>query len=386
MRRPRALHLIGGGDTGGAMSHLLPLLRALGPAGCDVHLACLGGGGLADEAERRGLALTVLPMKGAHDFRVLGSLRRLLADGPAERPGTGAWDIVHTHGMRANLPVRLALGHKGLAPCLVTTVHSDIRLDYDSSSLARLYEALDRGTLGRVDCVICMSSSLRGLLIDRGYPPGRLVAIHSGLETATGGATAAAVTRSRPRVGSLVRLVAVKDVDLMLEVAGLLRRTHPDVEMIVMGDGPESERLQRVAGETLPTGTVRFTGRMDDVRSALSELDVYLVTSLYEGGVSMSVLEAMESGLPVVTTAAGGVEEAVVDGETGYVVSRGQDRGALAAALAERTAALLDDPALRARMGAAGARRVRSEFTIERTAAQTLRAYERCLAVRAARF
>ena len=77
----------------------------------------------------------------------------------------------------------------------------------------------------------------------------------------------------------------------------------------------------------------------------LRGLDVFLVTSVYEGGVSMSVLEAMAAGLPVVVTAAGGVEEAVVDGETGFVVTRDQERGALAAALAERAAALLDDPA-----------------------------------------
>ena len=72
----------------------------------------------------------------------------------------------------------------------------------------------------------------------------------------------------------------------------------------------------------------------------------------------------------------------MVDGETGYVVTRDQERGALAAALAERAAALLDDPDLRARMGAAGARRVREQFTVEQTAARTLRAYERCLAAR----
>jgi len=76
------------------------------------------------------------------------------------------------------------------------------------------------------------------------------------------------------------------------------------------------------------------------------------------------------------------VAEAVVEGKTGYVVSRNQDRGALAAALARRVAGLLDDPALRARLGAAGAERVRALFTVEETAARTLRAYERCLAAR----
>jgi glycosyltransferase involved in cell wall biosynthesis len=94
------------------------------------------------------------------------------------------------------------------------------------------------------------------------------------------------------------------------------------------------------------------------------------------------VLEAMAAGIPVVTTAAGGVTEAVRDGETGFVVSRDQERGALAATLAESATTLLRDEELRSRMGAAGAKRVRELFTAERAAAATLRAYERCLAAR----
>ncbi len=106
VRSLRVLHVIGGGDTGGAMSHLLPLLSALGRTGCEVHLLCLGGGGLAEQARDRGLSVVVLPMKGAYDPRVLSALRRVLRTdlGPVKR-----WDVVHTHGMRANLPVRMTL-------------------------------------------------------------------------------------------------------------------------------------------------------------------------------------------------------------------------------------------------------------------------------------
>ena len=176
--------------------------------------------------------------------------------------------------------------------------------------------------------------------------------------------------------------MAVKDVELLLEVAALVRRTHPETEVVIMGDGPDRERLEARAAELGLGDAAVFTGRVTDVPDRLRGLDLFLITSVYEGGVSMSVLEAMAAGLPVVVTAAGGVEEAVVDGETGFVVTRDQERGALAAALAERAAALLDDPGLRARMGAAGARRVRADFTVERTAALTIKAYERCLVAR----
>jgi glycosyltransferase involved in cell wall biosynthesis len=381
----RALHLIGGGDTGGAMTHLLPLLGALGRAGCDIHLACLGEGALAEQARQRGLAVGVLPMNGAHDVRVLGPLGTLLSQGPATGMIGGGWDVVHTHGMRANLPVRLVASRLGNRCCLLTTVHSDIRLDYGSPALARVYGAIDRRTLQRVDCVICVSDSLRELLVSRGYPARRLVTVHSGLEFSGGGTPVERPRDNRPRVGTVARLVPVKDIDLLLEVAGLLRRTHPEVEMTIIGDGPERGRLEGLARAVLHPGTVHFAGHLDDAKTALAALDVYLVTSRYEGGVSMSVLEAMEKGLPVVTTAAGGVEEAVVNGETGYVVSGDRDRGSLAAALAERTGRLLDDQALRARMGAAGNRRVRAEFSVDHAAAVTVRVYERCLAARTSR-
>ncbi len=401
------------------MSHLLPLLSALRVSGCDVHLLCLGEGGLVESAKRRGLSVGLLPMAGARDPRVLRPLRRLLAGGPAAleglrqgaadgaaeergpaRPGPAPlWDVVHTHGMRANLPARLATRGLQNRPCLFTTVHSDVRLDYASAVLARLFDGLDRATLGWVDQTVCVSDALRALLIGRGFPARKLTTVYSGLETARdaseGSASLAAdlattagprnETAGRgPRVGTVGRLVAVKDMELALEVARLLRRTHPKVELVIVGDGPEKEHLEARAVEAGLATAVRFTGRVEAAGSLLSELDVYLVTSVFEGGVSMSVLEAMAAGLPVVTTAAGGVAEAVVDGETGFVVTRDQERGALAAALAERAAALFDDPGLRARMGAAGARRVRAHFTVEQTAAQTLRAYERCLIARGA--
>jgi glycosyltransferase involved in cell wall biosynthesis len=411
------LHVIGGGDTGGAMTHLLALLSALERAGSDVHLLCLGEGGLADEAAHRRLSLAVLPMSSPRDPRVLGPLRHVLRAGPpglealGEAPQAGSaaerapavrspaprWDVVHTHGMRANLPVRLAIRTVHPRPCLFTTVHSDLRLDYAPVPLAQLYQGLDRATLGPVDGIVCVSEGLRTLLTERGYPAERLITVRSGLEGATaalgpmetgpaGAATAESAAVRRPRVGTVARLVAVKDIDLLLEVVALLRRTHPEVEAVIVGDGPDRGRLDARAADAGLAGVVRFTGRLDDVGPVMRQLDVYLVTSIFEGGVSMSVLEAMAAGLPVVTTAAGGVAEAVVDGETGYVVRRDQDRGALAAALAVRIVALLDDSALRARMGAAGARRVRDQFTVEQTAARTLRVYERCLVARGEQF
>jgi len=387
----RVLHVIGGDDTGGAMSHLLPLLSALREAGCEAELLCLGEGGLAAQAKERGLPVLVLPMSQAHDWRVLGPLRQVLL-----RAGTrGFWQIVHTHGMRAHLPTRLVLVGRGERPCLAATIHSDIRLDYPLLT-ARLYELLDRATLRPVELIVCVSEALKELVVARGYPASRVVVVRSGLEpgrilSLSLLAQARRAAEGRPlRVGTVARLVKAKRLELLLEGMAALRRTHPMVEALVAGDGPERAALESLASDLGLEGAVRFLGRVAKVEEVLGEIDVYVVTSVFEGGVSLAVLEAMAAELPVVATAAGGVAEAVVDGETGFLVGdqmlaareecrRGQR--ALAVALADRVRALLDNPGLRQRMGKAGAQRVQEHFTAARTAADTLRAYHRVLAL-----
>lgn len=402
----RVLHVIGGDDTGGAMSHLLPLLSALREAGCDAQLLCLGEGGLAAQARERGLPVIVLPMRSAHDLRVLRPLRHLLLPGRSQnspRPQSIPWQIVHTHGMRAHIPTRAVVSTRVMpfdrakSPLLAATVHSDLRLDY-SFATARLYECLDRATLGAVNLIFCVSEALRALLVARGYPSDRMVVIRSGLEPERVAslqlvAQARRGIEGRPlRVGTVARLVKAKRLSLFLEMMAEIHGDHPGVEALVAGDGPERAALERLASSLGLDGVVRFLGRVERVEEVLGDIDVYVVTSVFEGGVSLAVLEAMAAGLPVVATAAGGVAEAVVDGETGFVVgnaaqhdtTEGRVHGekasrVLATALAERVTVLLGDADLRRRMGEAGMQRVQEHFLAARAAAETMQAYHRLL-------
>ena len=446
----RALHIIGGGDTGGAMAHLLPLLSALRRAGCDANLLCLGGGGLARAAAERGLPVEVLPMTTPWDPRVLPALRRRLT-------GT-QWDIVHAHGMRANLPVRLVwdgLGRRGptraafrgargaagadgsagltagspaasrAAPraCLFTTVHSDLGLDYSDPLRRRVFPALDRWTRARVDRIVCVSEDLRRALLADGVPEERLLVVRSGVEfdagdgaaeaggpSETGGVpgpteldpdVAAAVWGDRPpapgtfRVGTVARLVEVKDLGLFLEVIARVTAVVPDVRAAVVGAGPESERLGALSRSLGLEGVVTFPGEVRPGSAVVREFDVFLLTSTSEG-IPMAVLEAMSAGVPVVATDVGGMREVVMEGVTGHLVSRGSaggradrgrpDREVVAAALADRAVALLSDPARRATFGAAAAARVREEFSAEVSAAVLLDAYRDCRVVHVAGF
>jgi hypothetical protein len=177
------------------MSHLLPLLEGMREEGADARLLCLGEGGLASAARSRGLPLRVVDMTHPWDARALPGLRAALGAGPEEGR---SWDVVHTHGMRANLPLRLLLARSRASrisrradpgarvrrrPCLVTTVHSDIAGDYPPRQAAA-YRLLDRATLPLTDLTIAVSADLERRLPARRRFAGRSAVVPSGLPPA----------------------------------------------------------------------------------------------------------------------------------------------------------------------------------------------------------
>lgn len=359
----KVVHVIGGGDTGGAMTYLLRLLLALREEGCDARLLCLGDGGLADEATQRDLPCDVLPMRGPWDARVLPELRGRIVK--------GGWDVVHTHGMRANLPVRAVTRFLRPGPPLFTTIHSDLALDYPRALQARAYVTLDRMSAGGVDGFFCVSKALADRLIARGIPRDRVHVVYAGIELPA--ETAAA---GDPVVGTIARLVAVKDIGLLLEAADLLRERVAGLRLVVVGDGPERTGLERQAAGLGLGDAVQFRGHLADVWPVLRELQVYALTSASEG-MPISVLEAMSAGLAVVATAVGGLPELIEEGVTGFLVSRGTGRAATAQALADKIGALLADAEARSRIGLAARRHVGEEFSPGAAARKTLRCYER---------
>jgi glycosyltransferase involved in cell wall biosynthesis len=391
----RVLHVIAGDDTGGAMSYLLPLLAALRAQGCDAHLLCLGRGGLADAAARRDLPHAVIPMSHPWDARVIPPLRHHLS--------VQDWQVVHSHGMRANLPVRLVLPTVLRRPLLFVTVHSDLALDYSNSLKARGYALMDRATRPLVAGFCCVSAALARGLVERGIPESRVYVVHPGIETFSAGAPgapaaaeAAAPPQTQvaagafadrasdhaPTIGTVARLVPVKDLGLLLDAVALVAEKVPQVRAVIVGDGPERAALEQRAAAGDLVGRVQFMGHVTPARPVMARFDVFALSSESEG-VPISVLEAMAVGLPVVATAVGGLPETVLDTVTGYLVKRAPERAATAGALAGRLAEILLDPAVRQRMGEAGKRRVAEHFSSEAAGSTMLNIYARALAASA---
>lgn len=222
------------------------------------------------------------------------------------------------------------------------------------------------------DAVVCISdfcrSQLMALVGERHW--GKLEVVHCGIDVDA----FAPATEPRPddaplSVLVLGRLVPEKGQALLLEAVAALRAAGRDVRLTVLGDGPDRGRLERLADRLGLRDVVHFGGAVPQTETAAwyQAADVFCLPSFAEG-VPVVLMEAMATGLPVVTTRIAGIPELVEDGVSGRLVPPGR-ADLLASALAE----LADDPALRRRMGEAGRRAVCEEFDIRRSALRLLR-------------
>ena len=165
----------------------------------------------------------------------------------------------------------------------------------------------------------------------------------------------------RRYVATVARFHPVKDHRTLLNGFAEVSRARPDVDLLLVGDGPLRPDLERLCGELSIGDRVHFMGIRDDVANILRASDVFALTSVSEAA-SITLLEAMASELPVVVTAVGGNPEIVRDGTDGLLVPRRSS-----AAVTRALLRILGDAPMAAAMGRAGAERVRAKFTLDNT-------------------
>ena len=258
---------------------------------------------------------------------------------------------------------------------LVFTEHG--RLSDDSPKLKR---RIANAVLGRLPAAMfSVSSDLKAHMVAEGFPAGRLGVIHNGVDprerlTATDRIAARArlgIAADAFLIGTAARLDPVKDLGTLVAATARLRTQQVRAQLVIAGEGPERPALESAIQQQGLAGIVQLLGYRPDVRELLPGLDVFVNSSISEG-ISLTVLEAMAAGLPVVATRVGGTPEVVVHGTTGLLVGARSDHD-LAAALLE----LASSPERRSAMGTAGRRRLEEQFTIERMVDQYSREYTR---------
>jgi glycosyltransferase involved in cell wall biosynthesis len=334
-------------DVGGQEKLLVEFARHADRSRFRLHFVSLTTAGpVAAELEAAGWPVTALRAAAGLRPGLVLTLARLFTALKAR--------VVHTHDERPNIYGAPAAWLAG-ARCIHTR-HSQ------GSKLTARQRLLVRASSEGNDVFACISGDSAAWAARQGISRRRLMVLPNGIDLER--FSLRGPNPSGP-AALVARLAPEKDVGTLLDAVALLGPRCPDFRLEIAGDGPCRAELEKRAQ---PLGDrVRFLGVVHDVPALLSRARLFVLSSITEG-ISLTLLEAMARGLPIVATCVGGNPEVVSDGETGLLVPP-RDPAALADALAH----CWTRPESCARMGVAGRLRVEQRFDIRRMVA----AYER---------
>jgi glycosyltransferase involved in cell wall biosynthesis len=377
--RPSLLHVVGPSKFGGDSVLVLELARAAQEQGFRVDI--LASDPRFQElirAEGFGLVdLDVLrrEIRPVADLTALVRLSQLLR--------RSAYDIVHTHTSKPGVIGRLA-AHRTGVPGILHTVHL-FGFHEESGALATgAYSRIERQAAHWCDRIVTVSEYHRDWAMRlRIGTADKVVAIPNGVpsDRASAGRPTAEVraelgVTDKVSVVFTGRLSEQKGVEYLLRAIPLLGPERAMVRVLLAGDGPLEDSLTALATELGVGDEVEFLGFRSDIGDLLSAADIVVLPSLWEG-LSISLLEAMAAGRPVVTTTIGSNREVTRDGAVASLVPA-RDPAALATAIRQ----LVADPGRRTELGSLALREQRSRYTMDRMLGAYLEEYDRLLARR----
>ncbi len=361
----RLTYIITKGDGGGSQRHVLELIRAF-IASHEIALVTGEPGFLADQATALGAEVFIVPdliraVNPSRDIRALLAIMRIIRK---HRP-----DIIHAHCSKAGLLGRIAAAFAGV-PC-VYNPHG-LRFAPGVPVRERLWAIPGEWLGARFGGVlIAIAQSERDLALRyRILADDRIESVPLGIPDCD--LRAAPASGQDVIVTMVGRFVPQKDHSTVVRAfVGLSDRA----KLWLIGDGNTRPEIQAQVVELGLAGRVQFWGNRSDVNTLLAASHVFVLASHYEG-LPTVLLEAMRAGLPVVVTDAGGVRDCVISGNTGFVVPQ-KDPMSMRAALAK----LVEQPQLRALLGAAGRKLFESHFSTEQMVARTRELYARATGV-----
>ncbi|MEK6238219.1 MAG: glycosyltransferase [Planctomycetales bacterium] len=354
----RILHVVPTLDQGGAEKQLTLLTTGLNRDEFEPHVCALTRGGpYAAELAEAGVPVTVIGKRAKVDpfayWRLTRFIKRLQPD------------LVHTWLFAANSYGRAAARQAGVK----TLVAGERCVD----RWKRWHEfAIDRCLARRTTRLATNSPGVMEFYVQHGLPREKFVIIPNGVPAAPLADEATASDDRRKLLGELQlpddavllgavgRLWPQKRVEDLIGAMELMATVRPDVHLLIIGDGPQRDRLERRRNNADLENNVHFLGHRNDVAQLLPRLACLWLASAYEGQPN-SVLEAMAVGLPVVATDVPGNRDLVVPEETGFLVPVG-DR----AEIARRTLAIIENPGMAEELGRRARERAQSEFSVEK--------------------
>lgn len=341
-KRPlRIMHVVLQLDTGGMEKLLVEFARHADSDKYDLRFLCISSRGrLADDIEAQGWPVTSMDEPAGLRLGMVRRMARIFRH----------WgvDVVHTHNTKPFLYAAPA-ARMARVPGLIQTRHG------------QAYQAPRRRIIAfklasmAADRIVCVSDDARRLTARNGVSEGKLQTLWNGIHLDR-------FPYSGPQEGGpavlVSRLSPEKDVANLVRAVAVVASKRPSFRLEIAGGGQCLYDLQRLTSELGVERNVHFLGEVRDVPSLLSRASLFVLPSLTEG-LSLTLLEAMAVGLPVVATNVGGNAEVVAQDTTGLLVPK-SDPAALGAAVLR----VLEDPELGRRMGRAGRRRVERHFDV----------------------
>ncbi|MBN1914017.1 MAG: glycosyltransferase family 4 protein [Candidatus Omnitrophica bacterium] len=373
MQRINLLYVITKLELGGAQKQLLSLIRQLNPAKYRPFLLTAKEGLLLSQAlsipgltakKSRWLTRPINPLK---DLLALVEIYRFIKKNHIE--------IVHTHSSKAGILGRLA-ARLAKAKVVIHTVHGWSFNDYQPVLAWHFFRWLERVAARFTDKLIVVSDYDRQKGLDnRIGKDNQYCLIRYGIDYAEFNGSEPGIRKELgiDNSGLVVGMVACfkpqKSPQDFVKLAYLTQRASPDTKFILAGDGILRKKTERLVRRFNLQKQVILTGWRKDVARIFSAIDVFVLTSLWEG-LPIAALEAMASGKPVIATNTGGVQELISEGESGFLVTPGDmDR------MSEKLTVLLKDGNLRMQTGQRAKASLGSNFSLTRMAKETENLY-----------
>lgn len=366
----KVLHLISGGDTGGAKTHIISLMRQLHKM-IDAKVICFIKDSFYDEAVDAGIDIEVFLQKKRTDLSVINRLKDEI-----DREG---YDIIHCHGARANF-IAMFLKSKVKKP-MITTIHSDYKLDFKDNLYKRLvYTPLNYIALKSFDYYIAISDSFKEMLVDRGFKEERIFTVYNGIDLES---EVHYVSKedfferygiqadNKVVVGIMARIDLVKDHETFIKAAYELLQKRKDMVFLIAGTGNDEKRIKSLVYEMGIEDHVHFLGFVKDQYSFFNAIDINVLTSISES-FPYVILEGARLKKMTISTKVGGIGNLIEDGHNGLLIDVRDS-----SALAEKLNYLADNREMIRTMGERLLDSVEKNFSSKRMAEEHCKIYKR---------
>lgn len=368
----KVLHLISGGDTGGAKTHVLTLLKKLMDINVQVELLCIMEGVFTQEARELGIPVKVIPQKKRYDVTVLKRIKDYI--------NLNGYDIVHCHGARANYIAMFI--RSGVKVPMLTTLHSDYKLDFTDSFYKNIiYTPINYLALKGFNYILTVTKPFKEMMISRGFKEDRLFVVYNGIDFDT---VASLVTREeffnensiplekdKVYIGIAARLQAVKGVTDFVKAAKTVCDKRKDVTFLIAGDGDEREKIRSFIAENHLENRIYMLGHIENIDDFYNAVDINTLSSLSES-FPYALLEGARLKKPTIATAVGGIVEMIKDNKTGILI-KAQNPHEMSEAMIK----LADNEDLRLSLGENFYTDVKNNFSAEKMAQRHKEIYEK---------